>query len=86
MYLNGEQIRLRGANTMGHLQQCVIRGDTAQLIDDILPGEALQHELPAPHAAARPARKYEWFDKLGLLNQTDLPLFGGLRRNLFSRR
>lgn len=36
MYLNGEQIRLRGANTMGHLQQCVIKGDTAQLIDDIL--------------------------------------------------
>ena len=36
MYLNGHGIKLRGANTMGALQQCVIRKDWRQLIDDIL--------------------------------------------------
>lgn len=34
--LNGESIRLRGANTMGHEQQCVLHGDLEQLRDDIL--------------------------------------------------
>ena len=29
---------------------------------------------------------YEWFDKLGLLNQTDLPLFGSLRRTCSPKR
>ena len=84
MYLNGEQIRLRGANTMGHLQQCVIRGDTAQLIDDILLAKLCN--MNYLRLTQRPVQPeiYEWFDKLGLLNQTDLPLFGSLRRNLFS--
>ena len=35
-YLNGEKIRLRGANTMGHEQQCVMKGDMEQLAEDIL--------------------------------------------------
>jgi len=35
-YLNGVEVRLRGANTMGHMQQCVIRSDWEQLRDDIL--------------------------------------------------
>jgi hypothetical protein len=35
-FLNGETIRLRGANTMGHEQQCVFKGDIDQLRDDIL--------------------------------------------------
>ena len=35
-YLNGEKIRLRGANTMGHEQQCVMRGDANQLEEDLL--------------------------------------------------
>ena len=35
-FLNGRPIRLRGANTMGFEQQDVMRGDDAQLIDDIL--------------------------------------------------
>ena len=84
MYLNGEQIRLRGANTMGHLQPCVIRGDTAQLIDDILLAKLCN--MNYLRLTQRPVQPeiYEWFDKLGLLNQTDLPLFGSLRRNLFS--
>ena len=32
--LNGKEIRLRGANTMGFEQQDVMRGDFDQLIDD----------------------------------------------------
>jgi beta-galactosidase/beta-glucuronidase len=36
LYLNGRQIRLRGANTMGHEQQCVMKRDWEQLRDDIL--------------------------------------------------
>ncbi len=84
IYLNGEQIRLRGANTMGHLQQCVIRGDTAQLIDDILLAKLCN--MNYLRLTQRPVQPeiYEWCDKLGMLNQTDLPLFGGLRRNLFA--
>ena len=35
-YLNGELIKLRGANTMGFEQQDVLRGDFDQLADDIL--------------------------------------------------
>jgi len=34
--LNGREIRLRGANTMGNLDLCVFRGDFDQLHDDIL--------------------------------------------------
>jgi beta-galactosidase/beta-glucuronidase len=36
MYFNGKEIRLRGANTMGHMQQCVFKKDWGQLRDDIL--------------------------------------------------
>ena len=36
MLLNGREIRLRGTNTMGFEQQDVMRGDFAQLRDDIL--------------------------------------------------
>jgi len=36
MYLNGKGIKLRGANTMGAFQRCVMRKDWQQLTDDIL--------------------------------------------------
>ena len=35
-YLNNRPIVLRGANEMGRLQQCVMKGDFDQLVDDIL--------------------------------------------------
>ncbi|MFW5884463.1 MAG: glycoside hydrolase family 2 protein [bacterium] len=79
-YLNGREIRLRGANTMGHLQQCVIRGDDAQLTDDILLAKIANMNFL--RLTQRPVQRaiYERCDQLGLMTQTDLPLFGKLRR------
>ncbi len=80
-YLNGREIRLRGANTMGHEQQCVFRGDMDQLIDDILLARLCN--MNYLRLTQRPVQKqvYEYCDRLGLLTQTDLPLFGCLHRN-----
>ncbi len=84
MYLNGEKIRLRGANTMGYMQQDVMKQDWDQLIDDILLARACHMNFI--RLTQRPVQEeiYEYADKLGLLLQTDLPLFGGLRPNQFS--
>ncbi len=35
-FFNNKPFIMRGANEMGHLQQCVMNGDFNQLIDDIL--------------------------------------------------
>jgi hypothetical protein len=85
MYLNKEMIRLRGANSMGFEQQDVMKGDTAQLIDDILLAKICH--LNYLRFTQRPVQQevYEICDRLGMLNQTDLPLFGALRRNQFSQ-
>ena len=81
LYLNGNEIRLRGANTMGHLQQCVFRKNWDQLIDDILLAKiAHMNFLRFTQRPVQP-EIYEFCDKLGLMTQTDLPVFGVLRRN-----
>jgi len=84
LYLNNKPIILRGANEMGHLQQCVMKEDYEQLIDDILIAK-LAH-LNYYRITQRPVQKeiYEYFDMLGMMHQCDLPLFGYLRRNQFS--
>ena len=81
MYLNGNMIRLRGANTMGHEQQCVMHKNWDQLRDDILLTKLCN--MNYLRLTQRPVQPevYEYCDKLGLLNQTDLPLFGTLRNN-----
>ncbi len=83
-YLNGEQIRLRGANTMGHEQQCVMKGDYNQLIEDILLARICNMNFL--RLTQRPVQDevYEYCDMLGMLTQTDLPLFGVLRINKFN--
>lgn len=83
-FLNGKQIKLRGANTMGHLQQCVIKKDWDQLRDDILLAKICHMNFL--RLTQRPVQPeiYEFCDKLGLMTQTDLPLFGVLRRNQFT--
>ncbi|MCK9479107.1 MAG: beta galactosidase jelly roll domain-containing protein [Firmicutes bacterium] len=83
-YLNGRQIRLRGANTMGHEQQCVFKKDWNQLSDDILLAKLCNMNFL--RLTQRPVQKevYEYCDRLGLMTQTDLPLFGVLRRNQFT--
>ena len=80
-YLNGREIRLRGANTMGHLQQCVMRNDDQQLCDDILLAKICNMNFL--RLTQRPVQKkiYEYCDRLGMMTQTDLPLFGVLSRN-----
>lgn len=81
--LNGREIRLRGANTMGNLDLCVYRGDTDQLHDDILLAKLtnLNFLRLTQHPVQREV--YEACDRLGLMLQTDMPLFGSIRRNQF---
>lgn len=83
MYLNDRQIRLRGANTMGHEQQCVAKRDWDQLRDDILLAKLCNMNFL--RITQRPVEKevYEYCDMLGLMVQTDLPLFGVLSRSQF---
>lgn len=82
-YLNNDQIKLRGANTMGHLQQCVIKKDWDQLRDDILLAKICN--LNFLRLTQRPVQPeiYDFCDMLGMMTQTDLPLFGCLRKNQF---
>ncbi|MCK5380866.1 MAG: glycoside hydrolase family 2, partial [Candidatus Latescibacteria bacterium] len=83
MVLNNREIRLRGANTMGHLQQCVIRKDWDQLRDDLLLAKICNMNFL--RFTQRPVQPeiYEYCDRLGMMTQTDLPLFAVLRRNQF---
>ena len=80
-YLNGREIRLRGANTMGFEQQCVFRRDWKQLVDDILLAKLCHMNFL--RLTQRPVQRevYDYCDRLGLMTQTDLPLFACLHRN-----
>ncbi len=82
-YLNDRQIRLRGANTMGHEQQCVFKEDWDQLRDDLLLAKICNMNFLRITQRPVQTEVYEYCDKLGLMTQTDLPLFGVLRRNQF---
>jgi hypothetical protein len=82
-FLNGREIRLRGANTMGFEQQDVMQGDWPQLIDDILLAKICHMNFWRLTQRPVQAEVYDYCDRLGLLTQTDLPLFGCLRRNQF---
>ena len=78
--LNGREIRLRGSNTMGFEQLRVIAGDHDGLIRDLLTTKALN--LNFLRLTQRPVQDevYAACDRLGILLQTDLPLFGKLPR------
>jgi len=84
LLLNGRPIMLRGANEMGHLQQCVMKGDDAQLVDDILIAKLAN--LNFYRLTQRPVQEkiYDFMDRLGMLSQCDLPAFGYLRRCRFA--
>lgn len=81
LYFNNEKIRLRGANTMGFLQQDVYQKDWDQLIDDILLAKACNMNFL--RLTQRPVQPeiYDYCDQLGLMIQTDFPTFGGIRYN-----
>ena len=80
-YLNGKKIRLRGANTMGYEQLDVMNEDFEQLIDDILLAKVCNMNFL--RITQRPVQEevYRYCDMLGFMVQTDLPLFGCMRRN-----
>ena len=82
--LNGREIKLRGANSMGFEQQDVFTGDLEQLVDDILLAKIAN--MNYLRLTQRPVERevYEHADRLGLLTQTDLPLFGCLRYSKFA--
>ncbi|MCF1713711.1 hypothetical protein L0U88_03585 [Flavihumibacter sp. RY-1] len=81
MYLNGAFTRLRGANTMGAFMQSVIRKDWDQLVDDILLAKiANMNYIRMTQFPVQP-EVYDYCDMLGMMTQSDLPLFGMLRRN-----
>lgn len=79
-YLNGEPIRLRGANTMGFEQLDVMREDYDQLIEDILLAKVCNMNFW--RITQRPVQDevYTYCDRLGLMTQNDFPLFGVMRR------
>ena len=83
-FLNKKPIVLRGANEMGHLQQCVMKGDFEQLLNDIL--IAKYCHLNYYRVTQRPVQEeiYDYFDMLGMMHQCDFPLFSYLRRSQFA--
>lgn len=83
LYLNNHPVILRGANEMGHLQQCVMQDNFEQLIDDIL--IAKMANMNFYRVTQRPVQEeiYDYFDMLGMMHQCDFPLFGTLRRNQY---
>jgi len=80
-YLNGKEIKLRGANMMGNLMNCVMKGDLDQLRDDILLAK-ITH-MTYWRMTQQPCQEevYDYFDRLGLLAQTDMPVFTGYRKD-----
>jgi len=83
-YLNGKEIKLFGANTMGYEQQDIYKGNFEQLINDILLAKVCNMNFL--RITQRPVQEefYDYCDMLGLLIQTDLPLFGVIRINKFN--
>ncbi len=80
-YLNGKEIKLRGANTMGNLINDVMKSDFDQLRDDILLAKIAHMTFWRMTQQPPPEEVYDYCDRLGLLLQTDMPVFNGIRRD-----
>jgi hypothetical protein len=80
LYLNGEPIILRGADTMGNFEVPAMKGDEQQLIEDILIAKLAHMNFFRLTQSPVQPEVYDMFDRLGMMVQTDLPLFGLLRR------
>lgn len=81
LYLNGKKIRLRGANTMGYEQLDVMNGDFERLVDDMLLAKICNMNFLRITQRPVQSEVYDYCDMLGVMVQTDLPLFGSMRRN-----
>lgn len=82
--LNGREIKLRGANTMGFEQLRVMRGELDGLRDDLLLAKLCNMNFL--RITQRPVQEeiYQAADRAGLLLQVDFPLFGHMRPNQFT--
>ncbi|MCG2462238.1 hypothetical protein K8352_15870 [Flavobacteriaceae bacterium F89] len=80
-YLNSKEIKLRGANMMGNIMQCIFRNDYDQLRDDILLAKIVGMNFWRMTQQPNQKEAYEYFDKLGLLAQIDMPAFNGYRKD-----
>jgi hypothetical protein len=78
-YLNNEPIILRGANSMGNFEHALMKGRDA-LIKDILIAKLANLNFIRMTQRVVPAEIYDLCDQLGIMTQSDLPLFGYLRR------
>ncbi|MEX0325178.1 MAG: hypothetical protein AB3N33_03720, partial [Puniceicoccaceae bacterium] len=83
-YLNGKEIRLRGANTMGNFERCIMKGDFDGLRDQILLAKLTRMNFL--RMTQRPVHRefYEYCNRLGMMTQTDLPMFSTIRRTQFN--
>lgn len=83
-YFNGREIKMRGVNSMGFEQQCVFKKDWEQLFTDLILAKICN--INFIRLTQRPVQPevYDFCDKTGMLLQTDLPLFGAMRRNQFA--
>ena len=80
-YLNGEEIILRGTNEMGNLSVPIQQGNPEQTITDLLISKAAH--MNYWRITQRPVQPevYDLCNRLGVLFQTDLPLFGTVRQS-----
>ncbi|MBI2437737.1 MAG: hypothetical protein HYV36_02855 [Lentisphaerae bacterium] len=80
-YLNGDPLILRGTNEMGNLSVPIQQGNPEQTIEDLLIGKAAH--INFWRITQRPVQRevYDLCDRLGVLFQTDLPMFAGLRHS-----
>lgn len=83
MYLNGEEIRLRGANTMGFFQRAVMAHDWERLKDDLLLAKLTNMNFIRTTQRIMPKEVYEYADRLGVMMQADLPLFAYVNQKQF---
>ena len=83
-YLNGKETRLRGANTMGNFERCIMKGDLDGMRDQILLAKLTN--LNYLRMTQRPVHRefYDYCDQLGMMVQTDMPLFSTIRRSQFA--
>ena len=84
MYLNGKEIRLRGTNTMGYLQQDVMAHDWDRLINDLLLNKLTNMNFIRTTQRSVQEEVYKYADRLGVMMQADFPIFAYLNNKQFS--
>lgn len=83
-YLNNEEIRLRGTNTMGFLQLNVMRHDWDRLRDDLLLAKLTNMNFIRTTQRIVQKEVYEYADRLGIMMQADLPLFAYINQKQYT--